>query len=277
MIKKLEFSGSDRGDRCASGRRCPGWAEHEKAAAAARPDAPLCEACTDRARRDIEAMPALWWELADELVPAQRGMRWRVDSSDDGRVPLALDIEALMRDVVQVLTVWEPPVREAAGLPPERARGVRDSWAVATAARVLAPRVPILASLPPTWGYGHGLDAGPVELDGLDAIEAFRRLRRRIKGVVGSRRLVHMLPGECSRCGAMALRRADGSETVYCGVCDQRWTWDDYRRYVGLILGVLETSPEAADEMRSRARQDRQRRAIARGAARSDAGQAEGR
>ena len=134
------------------------------------------------------------------------------------------------------LTVWEPAVREADGLSPEIARGVRPGWAVANAVAVIAPRVPILHGLPPTACFADGLEAGPVERDGRYAVEQLRRLHRRARSILGITRLVFRLPGECSAsCVGWTLRRAAGSDTVWCASCNRRWTYDDYQKYVQLM------------------------------------------
>jgi hypothetical protein len=213
---------------CASGREC--------AAPGAVADGPLCPECLHRAAVDVAELPTDYADLGRELTPDERGLRRRVGGDDERPIPLALHVEALQRSIFWALTVWEPPVREAAGLSPERTRGVRDGWAVEAAAKVIAPRLPILAALGPTWGYADGLDAGPVERDGVDAVVTLRTLHRRARAVCGLTCRDIDLPGHCPGCGAAALLRRDGTETVRCGVCDDRRTYDDYRRYVGLML-----------------------------------------
>lgn len=65
------------------------------------------------------------------------------------------------------------------------------------------------------------------------AVDAGREtlsLARRAAAATGRDRVVHHLPLPCLRCDARALRREDGSETVFCRSCDARWTADDYDR-----------------------------------------------
>lgn len=223
---------------CAAGPQCAGYDRATGAGAAADAgDGPLCPGCLRAAAADIAALPRDHADLTRELVPIERGLSHvAAPGADDAGVPLALDVEALQRSIFWALTVWEPPVREAAGLSPERVGGVRDAWAVARAAAVIAPRTDVLAALGPTWGFADGLDAGPVARDGEHAVAQLRGLHRRARAVAGLTRLVYELPGECSRCGAAALRRTNGSDTVRCEVCERRWTYDDYQRYVGLML-----------------------------------------
>jgi hypothetical protein len=223
------------GALCTAGRSCAAYDRVGRAPAPADAGGPLCRACCARAESDIRALPIDYWELQDELVPGRATELGRRGGSPD-RVPLALHVEALQRDIVWTLQVWEPPVREVAGLPPEQTRGVRDSWAVAVAAGVVAPRIGLLVALGPTCGYADGLVAGPVERDGLYAVESLRRLHRLARSALGLTRRVFVLQGDCSGCGATALRRRDASDTVWCDACNGRWSFDDYQRYVGLVF-----------------------------------------
>lgn len=219
---------------CASGSRCVAVGTHPDLTAS-----PLCAGCTARAAIDIGLLPRDYLDLAQAIVPARHGPGQRVGGGETGApVPIALGVEALQREIHFTLTTWEPVVREAAGLSRERSRNVRDGWAVATAALVIAPRVPLLAAIGPTACFADGWAAGPVERTGLDAITELRRLHRTARHTLGLTRDTHTLPGDCSACGASALRRADGSDTVWCDLCDARWTLDDYRRYVGLLLAT---------------------------------------
>lgn len=222
---------------CVSGRRCVAYDRTAGRSGLSPLDGgPLCSGCLGRAHADIAALPDDYAALAAELVPAGgAATNGRVSGGDtDAPIPLALPTEALQRDIVWALTVWEQPVREAARLSGPPAGRVRDVWAVASAARVLAPRVHLLAGLAPTWGYADGLDAGPVLRDGVYGVEQLRTLHARAERVLGRRRQLRQ-PGACSSCGAEALLRDDGSDTVHCARCGRHWTYRDYRLHVGLL------------------------------------------
>jgi hypothetical protein len=221
---------------CGAAERCAGYDRAARRPAPAADHAQLCDDCLRLARRDVAA---LVWDYADleHRIPAGGGgLNTRVSGHRDPPTPIDLGVDALQRAIAHTLTVWEPPVREAAGLPRERTRGVRPGWAVAAAAGVIAPRVALMSTLGPVSGFHDGWDAGPVDHTGLDGLAALRRLHGRSRAILGATRLVHRLPGACSGCGMEALRRQDGRETVYCAACARRWTWDDYRRYVGMVL-----------------------------------------
>ncbi len=203
------------------------------------PKRPLCTPCLDRAARSIRSLVDDYRDLAlDVGRQSSSSMQPIVSGSADLSTPIRLGVDALAREIHWTLTVWEPAVRESARLPPEKTSNVRIGWAVATAVSVIAPRVDVLAALPLTCGYADGLDAGPVERDGVYAVGQLVGLHRRARAVLGVTRLVTRLPGECSGCNAMALQREDGSDHVDCGRCRRSWTWDDYRRYVLLTLAA---------------------------------------
>jgi hypothetical protein len=231
---------------CVNARRCVGFDRTTRSPAlTADRTGALCRGCVNRAAADIAALPGDYAALAAELTPAGRGPAPTLSGGDtDAPVPMALAVDALRRAIVWTLTVWEPPVREAAGLSPGRGRGVRDVWAVTQAARVLTAHVWTFAALGPTWGYAEGLDAGPVERDGPAGMETLRALHLTAERAVGATRLTTALPGPCQSCGAEALWRDDGSDTVSCAVCDRRQGVDDYRRYVNLLLDAVSLTAE---------------------------------
>lgn len=221
---------------CRNHRRCVGFDRTGNVAAAVLAGVgPLCRGCLGRASADITALGQDYAGLAAEIVPAGAAGGVRVSGGDpDAPVPLALAVEELQRDIVWALTTWEPPVREAAGLRERRSGAVRDAWAVATAVRVLTAHVAVLAALGPTWGYAEGLDAGPVERDGVYALAQLGALHVRAQAALGQRTTVQVQPGPCPWCSAPALRRDDGSDVVICAACDHRMSFGDYQDQIGL-------------------------------------------
>jgi hypothetical protein len=170
------------------------------------------------------------------LAPGGPDRTGRITGGDtDAPVPVALGIEALRSDIVWALTVWEPPVREAAGLADPVTTGVRDVWVVDHAASLLVAHIDTLARLGPIWGYADGLDAGPVERDGVYAIGQFTALHQAVQRVAGTTPRTLREPGPCRCCGAPALTRPDGGDTVTCRVCDDRRSLDAYRRDMALM------------------------------------------
>lgn len=224
---------------CAAGERCAGWDRAAEQPAPAALNARLCDDCLRLAGRDIAALVRDYADLEGCLAAGGGGLSTRVSGHREPPTPIDLGVDALQRAIAHTLTVWEPPIREAAGLPRERTRGVRQGWAVATACAVIAPRVALMSTLGPLWGFQDGWDTGPVAYTGIDGIGALRRLHGRCRAILGATTLIHRLPGSCSGCGMETLRRDDGRETVYCASCGRRWTWGDYRRYIAMELEAM--------------------------------------
>lgn len=224
---------------CAAGARCTSWDHTARQPAPAALNAALCADDLRLAARDTAALVRDYADLEAQIPAGGGGPTGRAAPGPRWPVPIDLGVDALQRAIAHTLTLWEPAVREAAGLPPEQTSGVRPGWAVATAAAVIAPRVPLMSTLGPLCAFHDGWDAGPAERTGVEGLGALRALHRRARAVLGVTSIVHRLPGTCSGCGLDALRRVDGRETVYCDGCGRRWTWDDYQRYVGLMLDAL--------------------------------------
>jgi hypothetical protein len=228
---------------CVRGHRCRDFDATTEAAGRAWPPARLCPRCLNAAASDVAALPRDYAELARELVKAPRELVRIGAGSHEPPAPLALHVEALRADIVWAATVWEQPVREAARLVDGPGTTVRAPWALQNAVSVLAPRVALLSGLESIWGYADGLEAGPVARDGLYGLDTLCRLHRQARAVVGTVRRVWRMPGECSGCGAAALLRRDGGDTVRCGVCHRTWSYADYQRYVGWMLAEYGGSP----------------------------------
>lgn len=201
---------------------------------------PICEWCATVAAEEINLLPVDYFDLKRDCArPAGFSETKIARPHPAGIEPIDLHSDELCADIAWTLTVWEPPVREAARLGAEAVRGVRPGYAVTVAARLLAAHVHVLAALPPQVGYADGLDAGPVLRTGRDGIDRLRALHARARTRLGVTRRIFQLPGECSKCARWALRRQDGGDTVWCAHCRQTWTYDDYCKYVNLTTAAL--------------------------------------
>lgn len=224
---------------CRSRRRCAGVGAVDGRGAPTRLDGgPLCDGCLNRARFDIAALRCDYLALTAELAPPGRSPEAFVSGGDtDAPVPLALGVDALQRRIVWTLTVWEPPVREVLGVAPAPSRGVRASWVVATSTRLLARHVRRLAAIGPTWGYADGLDAGPVERDGVYGVESLSALHDVAARVLGVVPVTRPVSGMCSHCGGFgSLQHDDGSDVVRCAACGSAESYDEHRRGYGMNL-----------------------------------------
>jgi hypothetical protein len=220
---------------CAYAEQCPDVDRHSGLAPATQRN--LCSRCEREASRDVQLLPFDYVDLS-QFLP-RRPVRPDTKTArpvPQSTPPIDLHIERLRSDIAWALQVWELPVREAAELAPAIHEAVREGHLVQKAVEIIAPRVDLLAGLPAVAGYARGLDAGPVEVTGLEGLDQLRALHRRARRMLGVGRLVMSLPGDCSECGAWALRRRDGTDTVYCAQCRCRWSYTEYTRYVGLMI-----------------------------------------
>jgi DNA-directed RNA polymerase subunit RPC12/RpoP len=143
-------------------------------------------------------------------------------------VPLDEGCEAAARDIFWVLTCWDAVVRERAELAEIDYSGMREGHVVQRVARVIAHCLELLATTPPTWGYFDGIDAGPVERDGVYAIGQLCRCHRRAMGMLGLTDPVIRLPGPCPECGDAALQRREEGHWVTCRTCGYRVAYQEY-------------------------------------------------
>lgn len=200
----------------------------------------LCRKCETESTRDVRQLPFDFRDLSQLLADgttSETQIAWQPASVP----PINLGVDALLRRIEWVVTFWEVPVREAARLAEIRSGRTRPGFAVLRAAEIISPRVDLLAGLR-TYGYADGPEAEARDASGLDALAELRQLHRFARTALGLTRRTFRLPGDCSDCGAWALRRRDGAETVWCDDCGRRWTLDDYRTYVRLMTSFVTRS-----------------------------------
>jgi hypothetical protein len=141
--------------RCARSERCssatvtdsqdpiPAWADLPS---------PFCRKDTSRICRVLAEMPRRYVSLRLAIGQKPRlGEDSRVTGSRDAPIPVRLDIDALIRDMLLILVSWEERVADTADLTRPSAalsRRRRDEVAVPAAVRTLAPRIDILFTLP---------------------------------------------------------------------------------------------------------------------------------
>jgi hypothetical protein len=200
--------------------------------------APVCPHCADVSAREIAAL-ALDFRDLGRIIPGDNGPGLRISGTHTPAVPIDLSADEVRSDIVWTLGVWEPPVREAAGLDPAPELRIRPGRLVARAASLLSTRLSDFLTLGDTWGYPDGLEAGCVARSGLYGVLSCRRLHGRARHLLGLTAPRTRLPGACDRCGATAYTRDDGDDDVRCGHCATVITGDEYRAYVGFTLTAL--------------------------------------
>lgn len=204
----------------------------------------LCEDCERVAHSDVSLLRYDYVDLSQLIA--------RQDAPGDAKIarpkprstpPINLDVDALRSEIATTLWIWEQPVRWAVGLPPRPPAGAtRDGWTVDHAVRVIAPRVQVLAALPEIGAYHDGRDQPMAWVDGLTGLTRLRDLHRRSRHHTGLLARNVALPGECPKCAAHALSRRDGTEAVTCGNCRGSWSYEEYSRYVMLVIAENTTT-----------------------------------
>lgn len=196
----------------------------------------LCWHCSGLVEAAVLELPRDVYDLSQAIArhnaPQERS---GATNKPGSKPPINLLIDALRSQIVYTASVWEEVVRDHANLPPRRAGAMREGPSIVCSVRILAPRVDLLAALPHADGYFDGTEAGIVRRRGMDGIRRLVGLHEIVRRALGHTTSVVRLPGACA-CGAEALRREHGSDTVWCDICERRWTYDDYTRFVRLML-----------------------------------------
>jgi hypothetical protein len=182
--------------------------------------------------RSLAWLPEAYVRLHQMIGEKGRGQGERVSSSRTPAVPLNLEVDSLITDMVGILDEWANRVRGVDALyqvPPEYAKMRRDAPVVEAAVKTLTPRLNALLALPPapmerflTLDQAADLNAWPAppaggdlqyhpELDGSDAGIEILHLHRRARNLLGLNPRHVDLPVPCWECGLKTVRRWDGS------------------------------------------------------------------
>lgn len=236
---------------CAASSLCVDYDRRTEAPALAE-DGPLCEGDLLAGERAVTALVFDYVAL-EQLLPPALGVWGDGQPSAEGelQVPMRLEIEAAQAEIHWVLTTWEQVVRERDKLSDSVTRGVRAGWAVDAAAKILRPRIRLLAAIDPVevadypnLDEAEALRFGVVEhawLPGWRGVLDFDRLRHRAKLQLG---LLSAKPERCEGipcrnrdCEFRALYREQGSDDVLCGHCKERYSPQQYLDWVRLVHG----------------------------------------
>jgi len=202
-------------------------------------DGPLCADCRWLTRQELAALAYDVRDLA-LLAPPMLGPRQRVSGTHAPSVPIDLGADALIRAIVWRLGVWEPPVREAAGLPPAPESGIRPVRLADRAAKVLSNHVGEFLGLGPIEGYPDGPEAPCVARSGLYGAASLRRLHTRSLAALDRAPAAICLPGLCGSCGAPALTQLPGTARIDCGHCGAAISRQDYQDNILLCNHLIE-------------------------------------
>ncbi len=202
----------------------------------------------------IEEIPELYTLLYIALSPSGSSTGLRISGSKTPPVPLRAGVEALMRDVVSVVSSWEEVVRDVARLSESPTGSRRDGVAVTTGCRVLVTHVDVLLALPVspqtrilslkdaselpegTSGIVHKsaeFAVAVLELGGEDAGLEILRLHARCRSMLGMTKRRDLITVPCFNCGHSAIYRDetwDGlADEAYCGNCAQMYTGTQWK------------------------------------------------
>lgn len=266
------------GRRCARGEHCPGaqaaedgsvtpdWAEY---------DSPFCRRDRDHAGRCLASLPEWYVRLRAGLGDKRQQSDERVSGSRTAPVPVRLDYDALIRDMLFVLCSWEERVREAAELEvldTELSRHRRDERSLPGAVTVLTAHFGLLLSLPagpmrryrsmrsaaqlppgtpgivrPLAGYAEIV----LPLSGADAGNEIMHLHYRARSSLGETRPpAERLEGvPCRQCDQVGLERAsawsasDAADTdawSECSACGHMMSRREYAEWTEMYAAWAE-------------------------------------
>jgi hypothetical protein len=257
------------GQRCARGEHCPGATAAEDGTVTpdwAQYDSPFCRRDHDHAGRCLASLPEWYVRLRAGLGDKRQLADERVSGSRTAPVPVRLDYDALIRDMLYVLCSWEERVRAAAGLEvPDTglSRSRRDEKALPAAVAVLTAHFGTLLGLPsepmpryrslrsaaqlpagtpgivrPLAGYAEIV----LPLSGADAGNEIMHLHYRARSALGETRPpAERLDGvPCKQCDEIGLARASAwsasdaadtdvwSECTSCGHMMSKREYDEW-------------------------------------------------
>jgi hypothetical protein len=228
-----------RANRCADGEslRCPDcntrWA---RAGAEISSYDGLCEQCTTDLGVAVRGLGLDYAELHLALGRTGRSPSdWggeRVRGSAEPPIPIAAQLEALQRDIVEHATRWAQIVADNHHQAVDRFDDGRPTVRLGHAVRLLSHPTALatLLSLDAQdvmlWRYD---DTTVDTLDGLQGALTILRLHEQVRAACGRAELVHHLPTPCPSCGVRALVRDNGDDKVHCAACRDEWNEDGYQ------------------------------------------------
>jgi len=226
----------------------------------------FCTKCRLQIWRALGDIPELWVRLHGELgVKGAPGER--VSMSRSAPLPLRADVDALLREHLDILASWDERVRMAANLtlPDTQAMRLRTDHGrmVAAFTKTLSVHLTTLLDLPPgamirTFSL-HDLDRIPeeahgrsnrtagyaevaVDLSGGDAGMEILALHYRTRSRLGETRMTERLDVPCPdpACDLLMLVRVQGSDyCAECRACGRLLTAAEYTQWTKIFAATL--------------------------------------
>jgi hypothetical protein len=217
--------------------------------------------------RCLAEIPEWYVALRVELGSKRQQADDRVSGSRTPPVPLRLDFDATIRDMLLILCSWEERVRDAARLTPletEASRRRRDEVALPAAVKVLTDHFDTLLGLPPApmarvwslraaeeapdgaivnWHRDAGYAEMCIDVDGTGAGLELVSLQYRARSALRATNPPpeRLLGVPCKRCDHLSLERAAPSRSPEgpdywseCSLCGNLLTRIEYLAWVRL-------------------------------------------
>lgn len=274
-----------RGERCAARKTVAGDGG-ARVIVPAQTYRAFCEADRDRIKDCLEDLPARYGELRARIGDKGRADGPRVSGGGKNPpVPINLGVDALIRQIEEIVLSWDERVRAVARLADLAAPS--HAAAVTAACGLLTGHVDALLGLDNDWmartmdlarhehlpedanGWVHPAAEWILyhtDLGGEHAGREVLNLHHRCLKVLGRTPLHHDLIVPCWECGERALHRHDGS----AGLADHVQCLGCREQYLGSRLRSLMVEEEQAQQRkadRERRRADPDRVALAGGGA----------
>ncbi len=255
---------------CARGDYCSGATvtleDGEKVTSPALTHDVFCRKCAEQVYRALGEIPELWVRLHCELGAKGQATE-RVSMSRSAPLPLRADIDALLREHLDILASWDERLRMAAGLSLTDTQEQRlrpdHGRMVAAMSRLLMVHLDRLLALPadamcrtfslfdldriPEGAHGRTNRTGgyaevTVDLAGADAGKEILGLRHKSRSVLGETRMVERLDVPCPdpTCDLLMLVRVQGSSyAAECKACGRLLSEAEYHAWVRLYAATL--------------------------------------
>ena len=229
----------------------------------------FCAKCHGICLRALGDLPELWVRLHLELGSKGQASE-RVTMSRSAPLPLRADIDAQLREIMNVLASWDERLRLAARLtlPDTDETHLRTDHGRMTAdfCKTLAAHLDTLLALPadamarsfslhnldriPEGAHGRtnrigGYAEVTVDLSGADAGSEILGLHYRARSVLGETRMTERLDVPCpsDTCELLMLVRVQGSEySAECRACGRLLSEQEYRTWVNLYASTVSTA-----------------------------------
>ena len=229
----------------------------------------FCSKCQGLTFRALGDLPELWVRLHLELGSKGQATE-RVSMSRSAPLPLRADIDAQLREILNVLASWDERLRLAARLTlpdtDETHRRTDHGRLTAGFCKTLAVHLDTLLSLPPDamsrsfslynldripeGAYGRtnrigGYAEVTVDLSGADAGTEILGLHYRARSVLGETRMTERLDVPCPdpACDMLMLVRVQGSDwAAECKACGRLLSTSEYHAWTKLYAATMKTA-----------------------------------